>query len=230
MKRLTWSPLSFSVFSVVALLFAAADGCQGPETFLRSDASTGAGGDHIDDTGIGGIGIGGAPEGTGGRGTGGQGAGGLAGGTGGAGTGGRGTGGVTTGTGGLPTGTGGDSGGTGGASDGGAGGASDGGTGAGGMGAGGAGMGGRGTGGLGSGNCIDDLIGAGYSEPSVDPCSACHDNETKLADKCMAMIDCLETVWPCAASANCWTECRNKAGGSGILETCVHNLTAAACM
>jgi hypothetical protein len=79
----------------------------------------------------------------------------------------------------------------------------------------------------GSGNCITDIKNGGYAFPPADPCSACRDNATLLEMKCTAMIDCLQPKWPC--SGNCWTECLNQVGGSGVVANCVDELTTAAC-
>jgi hypothetical protein len=70
-----------------------------------------------------------------------------------------------------------------------------------------------------------------YNVPPADPCSACHDNSTMLADKCTGMIDCLGTAgWPSCPDSNCKTNCLNQVGGSGPVATCVDMiLTAASC-
>jgi hypothetical protein len=41
------------------------------------------------------------------------------------------------------------------------------------------------------------------------------------------MIDCLGLSWPC--TGNCWNNCLNSVTGNSILNTCVTNLTQAAC-
>jgi len=43
----------------------------------------------------------------------------------------------------------------------------------------------------------------------------CKDNQTSLATKCEAMIDCMATKYPC--TGNCATECLNMAGGSAAV-------------
>src|SRR5438093_773414 len=88
------------------------------------------------------------------------------------------------------------------------------------------------------GDSIDPIgvggSGDGYSATGVGPCSACHDNDSQLGAKCTMMIDCLAATSPVCTTPNspnnCWPECRNKAGGSGVLETCVRNLVTAYCM
>jgi hypothetical protein len=173
------------------------------------------------------------------------------------GTGGRttGAGGRTTGTGGTTVGTGGRTTGTGGtttipdAAAGGAGGGSDAGTrrdvGVGGADAS-AGTGGRtGTGGItgtggttvgrdagtplpdSAGNCLSQVISNGYACGSTPPCSACKDNQTSKTAECQGVLDCLEASYPC--TGNCETECFNKNGGNGPVQTCVNALQTAAC-
>ena len=197
----------------------------------------GVSGDGGATTGTGGrtVGAGGRTTGTGGTTTG---AGGTT-----AGTGGRtvGTGGTTTGTGGRTAGVGGsagatgsDGGGRGGTTgrDAGAGGAtgSGGRTGAGGI---------TGTGGTtvgrdagtplpdSAGTCLSQVISKGYACGSAPPCSACKDNQTSKTAECQGVLDCLEASYPC--TGNCETECFNKNGGNGPVQTCVNALQTAAC-
>jgi hypothetical protein len=66
-----------------------------------------------------------------------------------------------------------------------------------------------------------------YSFPPAPACSACFDNSTPLDAKCRGMIDCLEPLWPC--TGNCFTNCLNSVGGSGVVAGCVSALTTAAC-
>jgi hypothetical protein len=77
--------------------------------------------------------------------------------------------------------------------------------------------------------CIGQIKSNGYAFTGVAACSACNDNGNPKIDECKGMIDCLALVWPCAAGENCWTNCRNSVGGSSVVETCVSNLTNAAC-
>jgi hypothetical protein len=87
----------------------------------------------------------------------------------------------------------------------------------------------RGAGGAGGagggGGCIAAIIAGRYAFPPAAPCSACNDNGMSLADKCMGMIDCLTSCT--SGNGNCQTNCLNSVGGSGVLATCVNNLTAA---
>ncbi len=76
-------------------------------------------------------------------------------------------------------------------------------------------------------NCVEDIQLMGYAFPPAQPCSACFDNQTSLETKCEMMIDCLEASYPC--TSNCYTQCLNMVGGSGVLTTCVNALTTAAC-
>jgi hypothetical protein len=77
------------------------------------------------------------------------------------------------------------------------------------------------------GNCVQQIQGNGYSYGSVAPCSQCFDNSVNLSVACKGMIDCVASSWPC--TGNCWTDCRDSVGGSGVVDTCVSNLTNAAC-
>jgi hypothetical protein len=84
-----------------------------------------------------------------------------------------------------------------------------------------------------AGNCIQELQSSGYSvgtDASIAACSACKDNGGgSLESNCKKMIDCLQPLWPCAQDADCWVNCRNSAAGSSVLDSCVVNLTSAAC-
>ena len=75
--------------------------------------------------------------------------------------------------------------------------------------------------------CMSEIVGNGYSCGAAKSCSQCMDNSTSLEDKCKTMVNCLQGQWPC--SGNCWQECLNKSGGSGVLDTCVKALQTAAC-
>ena len=176
----------------------------GGTTEIGAGGLTGAGGSSVVGTG-GNPGSGGAPGSGGRNGTGGSlggapGTGGSSIGTGGAGAGGVGAGGSTKGTGG-------------------AGGAATGGT----------------TGNPDAANppsdsavnCLSQLIATKYVCGSIPPCSACKDNSTSIAAECQAVIDCIQASYPCAG--NCTTECFNKNGGNGPVQTCVKALQAAAC-
>jgi hypothetical protein len=49
--------------------------------------------------------------------------------------------------------------------------------------------------------------------------------------QCKAMINCLETKFPCSSTMNtnnCYVDCRNMAGVSSPTETCVNRLLDAA--
>ncbi len=82
-------------------------------------------------------------------------------------------------------------------------------------------------------SCIQQIIDAGYSSGSSDPCSSCHDNTVSLSTECQTMITCLLTSGPsstpCTGSGSCHTSCLNTVGGSGVLDTCVTNLVNDAC-
>jgi hypothetical protein len=73
---------------------------------------------------------------------------------------------------------------------------------------------------------MNDVITNGYICNGMS-CASCRDNDTSLEDKCRKMVDCLQASWPC--TGNCWLECFNKSGGSGVLDTCVKLLQNAAC-
>jgi hypothetical protein len=78
-----------------------------------------------------------------------------------------------------------------------------------------------------AGNCLTRLIANNYVCGSAPPCSACKDNSTSKAVECQAVLDCIEASYPC--SGNCTTECFNKNGGNGPVQTCVTALQTAAC-
>ncbi len=78
-----------------------------------------------------------------------------------------------------------------------------------------------------AGNCLSQLIANGYACGSAPPCSACKDNSTSKAAECQAVLDCIEAGYPC--TGNCPTECFNKNGGNGPVQTCVTALQTAAC-
>jgi hypothetical protein len=77
------------------------------------------------------------------------------------------------------------------------------------------------------GNCVEQIKSNGYVFGTVAPCSQCKDNSVDLAGTCRSMIDCLASAWPC--TGDCWTNCRNSVGGSGVVDICASNLTNAAC-
>jgi hypothetical protein len=69
----------------------------------------------------------------------------------------------------------------------------------------------------------------GYASPPAMPCSACLENGMSRETQCKAMLDCLDTNYPC--TGNCYTGCRNTNGVSGPSEACVMALlSAASCM
>jgi hypothetical protein len=78
-----------------------------------------------------------------------------------------------------------------------------------------------------AGNCLTQLIANNYVCGSTPPCSACKDNSTSKAAECQAVLDCLGASYPC--TGNCTTECFNKNGGNGPVQTCVTALQTAAC-
>jgi hypothetical protein len=77
------------------------------------------------------------------------------------------------------------------------------------------------------GNCVQQIKSNGYVFGTVPACSQCKDNNVELVDVCKGMIDCLAPKWPC--TGNCWNECLNTVGGSGVVSGCVTALTNAAC-
>ena len=76
------------------------------------------------------------------------------------------------------------------------------------------------------GNCISKIINNGYACGTV-MCSACKSDNTSLEAKCKAVLDCIESKYPC--SGNCSTECFNSAGATGPVQACVSALQTAAC-
>jgi hypothetical protein len=67
----------------------------------------------------------------------------------------------------------------------------------------------------------------GYSYTGAQPCSMCKENSTDLSMKCMSMIDCLATNYPC--TGNCYNSCLN-ANGDAVVGGCANALlTAASC-
>jgi|GEM_PF-4480461 len=76
-----------------------------------------------------------------------------------------------------------------------------------------------------SGNCISQIIAAGYSAGTAPPCSACKENSASLAAKCTAMLDCLA---PPKTSSD-FTNCLNSVAGSSVVADCVTALTAVGC-
>jgi hypothetical protein len=228
------------LLATLATFWAAS--CQGPQEFFRENAiSSGTGGAPGTGgtlTGSGGSGTGGLPAtggapatggvpGTGGHATGGvTGTGGIVATGGVTGTGGHATGGVTgtggivatggvTGTGGIVA-TGGVTG-TGGRATGGV-------TGTGGVTATG------GAGGSAAKNCVDAIKLAGYSA-GTQSCSNCKENGADKSTNCKAVIDCLDTNYPCGAANNCALQCNNSGAADSVVSACVTSLlSAAACM
>ena len=76
-------------------------------------------------------------------------------------------------------------------------------------------------------NCLTKLIANNYVCGNTPPCSACKDNSTSKTAECQAVLDCIEAGYPC--TGNCTTECFNKNGGNGPVQTCVTALQTAAC-
>ena len=71
-----------------------------------------------------------------------------------------------------------------------------------------------------------------YSYTGAPACSACKENSQDLSMKCMAMIDCLESKYPCTKATNpnnCYTNCLNTAQGDMSVDTCANALVTAAC-
>ena len=79
-----------------------------------------------------------------------------------------------------------------------------------------------------AGNCVAQIQANGYAFPPAAPCSSCRDNNLSLEGKCKAMIDCLESRFPCTSST-CNSQCLNNVGGSSVVDTCAKALTNAAC-
>jgi hypothetical protein len=78
-----------------------------------------------------------------------------------------------------------------------------------------------------AGNCLSQVVSNGYACGAAPPCSACKDNSTSKSAECQAVINCIEAAYPC--TGNCTTECFNKNGGNGPVQTCVNALKTAAC-
>ena len=87
--------------------------------------------------------------------------------------------------------------------------------------------------GVDAGNCVQRFKTNGYSlgtDASIAGCSSCKDSGgNSLEQKCIAMINCLQPLWPCSTSDMCWTNCGNAAGADGQAQGCVATLTTAAC-
>jgi len=87
--------------------------------------------------------------------------------------------------------------------------------------------------GLDAGSCIEKFRTNGYSlgtDASPAACSSCMENMISREAPCKAMIDCVAPGWPaCARGTGCWTTCQNNSGSNSVVETCVANLTNAAC-
>jgi len=75
--------------------------------------------------------------------------------------------------------------------------------------------------------CISQVVANGYACGTAAPCSACKDGSTSKQAECEAVIKCIEAAYPC--TGNCATECFNKNGGNGPVQTCVTALQTAAC-
>jgi hypothetical protein len=84
-----------------------------------------------------------------------------------------------------------------------------------------------------AGSCIEKFRTNGYSlgtDASPAACSSCIENLISREALCKAMIDCVAPGWPaCARGTGCWTTCQNNSGSNSVVETCVANLTNAAC-
>ena len=84
-----------------------------------------------------------------------------------------------------------------------------------------------------AGSCIEKFRTNGYSlgtDASPAACSSCIENLISREAPCKAMIDCVALGWPsCARGSTCWTTCQNNSGSNSVVETCVANLTRAAC-
>jgi hypothetical protein len=87
--------------------------------------------------------------------------------------------------------------------------------------------------GLDAGNCVQRFEANGYSlgtDASTAACSGCFENLISREALCKAMIHCLAPSWSsCGQGTSCWTQCLNQSGSNSIVETCVVNLTRAAC-
>ena len=79
-------------------------------------------------------------------------------------------------------------------------------------------------------NCVDAIKLAGYSAGG-QACSACKENGADKSVPCKAVIDCLDTNYPCGSANNCALQCNNSGGADSIVSGCVSALlSAAACM
>jgi len=79
-------------------------------------------------------------------------------------------------------------------------------------------------------NCVDAVKLAGYSAGG-QACSACKENGADKSVPCKAVIDCLDTNYPCGSAMNCALQCANSGGADSIVSACVTALlSAAACM
>jgi hypothetical protein len=79
-------------------------------------------------------------------------------------------------------------------------------------------------------NCVDAIKLAGYSAGG-QACSACKENGADKSVPCKAVIDCLDTNYPCGSANNCALQCNNSGGADSIVSGCVTMLlSAAACM
>jgi hypothetical protein len=53
------------------------------------------------------------------------------------------------------------------------------------------------------------------------------DNQVSVEAKCVMLIDCLETNYPC--TGNCHAQCRNTVGANAVVDVCATALITAAC-
>jgi hypothetical protein len=84
-----------------------------------------------------------------------------------------------------------------------------------------------GTGDLAAPNCVQQIINNGYSFGSIPSCSVCVDqNRLSYATQCKAIIDCLQTHYPC--TGNCPSTCNNSAGANSAAIGCADALMTAA--
>ena len=89
--------------------------------------------------------------------------------------------------------------------------------------------GGAGTAGAMPKNCVDAIKLGGYSVGG-QTCASCRENGADKAANCEALIDCLDTNYPCGSANNCVLQCDNAAGADSIVSGCVNALlTAASC-
>jgi hypothetical protein len=92
----------------------------------------------------------------------------------------------------------------------------------------GGGSGGSGGGGAGgAANCVDAIKKSGYAYSGAQPCSACIDSGVDRSGACEALIDCLDSNYPC--SGNCVLSCDTTAGATAVVKQCVENLYNASC-